>query len=107
MKAFVRLMVAAAVLLCLLPVIAGQTWIDRDKTYCEHIDCTKLAKYKGEKFCSPCDTRHYCECKEVRESLPYLGTCPGSGECQKTDSRGKCEKTLHNNLCSLIDKPYM
>uniref|UniRef100_C4N1B0 GSG6 salivary protein n=1 Tax=Anopheles freeborni TaxID=7170 RepID=C4N1B0_ANOFR len=81
-------------------------WIDRDSVYCGHIDCTKLATFKGEKFCSPCDTQHYCECLETREPLPYLRTCKGSEACQSTDRRGSCARTMQNDLCSHIDEAF-
>ncbi|XP_058128130.1 uncharacterized protein LOC131291172 [Anopheles ziemanni] len=104
----VKLIVAALLTVSVLTVAAEKQkqWIDRDDVYCGHIDCTKLASFKGEKFCSPCDTDHYCECKETLESLPYMYKCPGAGACQTTDKRGPCRRTMDDDLCSHIDEAY-
>uniref|UniRef100_A0AAG5DY51 Salivary gland protein 6 n=1 Tax=Anopheles atroparvus TaxID=41427 RepID=A0AAG5DY51_ANOAO len=104
-----RWMLLAAVLVCSLLADAQEKqkqWIDRDSVYCGHIDCTKLATFKGEKFCSPCDTHHYCECKETREPLPYLQACKGFAACQSTDRRGSCSRTMRDDLCSHIDEAF-
>uniref|UniRef100_A0A182K433 Uncharacterized protein n=1 Tax=Anopheles christyi TaxID=43041 RepID=A0A182K433_9DIPT len=103
----VMLLLAVALLSLLLQSAAEKVWVDRDQVYCGHIDCTKVATFKGERFCSPCDTRHFCECKETLESLPYMYACPGTEPCQTSDRRGSCTKTMHDDLCNLIDKPFL
>uniref|UniRef100_A0A182W534 Uncharacterized protein n=1 Tax=Anopheles minimus TaxID=112268 RepID=A0A182W534_9DIPT len=108
MAKFVGLLLATV----LLPIVlqyatAEKVWVDRDRVYCGHIDCTRVATYKGERFCSPCDTRHFCECKETAEPLPYMYECPGSTPCQTSDRRGTCQTTMEDKLCSLIDKPFL
>ncbi|XP_050073558.1 uncharacterized protein LOC126561448 [Anopheles maculipalpis] len=112
MATFVTLLLATVMLPMLLHSVgpyaaAEKVWVDRDKVYCEHIDCTSLATYKGEKFCSPCDTRHYCECIETKESLPYMYACPNMAECQTSDKRGPCKKTMSDILCKRIDQAYI
>ncbi|XP_035891086.1 uncharacterized protein LOC118502681 [Anopheles stephensi] len=108
--------VALLLTMVLLPVLlqtsgpyaaAEKVWVDRDKVYCEHIDCTRVATYKGERFCSPCDTRHFCECKETKESLPYMYACPGTEQCQTSDRRGSCQQTMSDELCSRIDQAFL
>ncbi|XP_053663719.1 uncharacterized protein LOC128712874 [Anopheles marshallii] len=112
MATIVKLLLA----MVLLPIVlelggpyaaAEKVWVDRDKVYCGHIDCTRVATFKGERFCSPCDTRHFCECKETLEPLPYMYECPGSEPCQTSDRRGSCKKTMRDELCSLIDKAFL
>uniref|UniRef100_A0A2C9GUH8 Salivary gland protein 6 n=1 Tax=Anopheles culicifacies TaxID=139723 RepID=A0A2C9GUH8_9DIPT len=108
MSKFVELLA----LTVLLPILfhystAEKVWVDRDKVYCSHIDCRYDATYKGERFCTLCDTQHFCECKEIKESLPYMYACPGSEPCKTSDRRGNCQKTMDDKLCSQIDKPFL
>ncbi|XP_053678757.1 uncharacterized protein LOC128729132 [Anopheles nili] len=85
---------------------AEKVWIDRDKVYCGHLDCTRVATFNGEKFCNPCDTTHYCDCKHTREPLPYLYACQGGAQCQVTDRFGSCQKTQSEEFCREIDTVY-
>uniref|UniRef100_A0A182WYB2 Salivary gland protein 6 n=1 Tax=Anopheles quadriannulatus TaxID=34691 RepID=A0A182WYB2_ANOQN len=86
---------------------AEKVWVDRDKVYCGHLDCTRVATFKGERFCTLCDTRHFCECKETREPLPYMYACPGTEPCQSSDRLGSCSKTMHDVLCDRIDQAFL
>uniref|UniRef100_A0A182QT14 Uncharacterized protein n=1 Tax=Anopheles farauti TaxID=69004 RepID=A0A182QT14_9DIPT len=103
MTAFVKLLLATALLTLVFYRATADDGIDQDKVFCGHLDCRKIATYKKEKFCNPCDNRHYCECVETSESLPYLRSCSGSTECQTRDRLGRCQKTLSDDKCKLID----